>query len=116
MRNFLPLLALPFLLTACGPEPQTNADEQSELTFDAPRTEQYQCEDNSQIEVTYAGDTAVASTEDTQYLMVQAVSASGARYVSDEGMEWHVKGGEGAFGIKDNTQICTVITERDGEQ
>lgn len=108
MHKLLPLLVLSFALVACDKEPPAAQENTSSLSFEAPRTEIYQCEDDSTIEVTYAGDTAVVSTDEHQYLMVQAISASGARYVSDEGVEWHVKGGEGAFGINDDTQLCTV--------
>lgn len=109
MHKLLPLLVLPFLLAACDKAPQNKEEKSEHLSFEAPRTEIYQCEDNNEIEVTYAGDTAVVSTDKNQYLMVQAISASGVRYVSDEGIEWHVKGGEGAFGINDDTQLCTVV-------
>lgn len=111
MHKLLPILALPFLLIACDKAPQNQEDQNADLSFGAPRTEIYQCEDESEIEVTYAGDTAVVSADDNQYLMVQAVSASGVRYVSDEGIEWHVKGGEGAFGINNDTQVCTVVVD-----
>lgn len=111
MHKLLPILALPFLLIACDKAPQNQEDQNADLSFDAPRTEIYQCEDESEIEVTYAGDTAVVSANNNQYLMVQAVSASGVRYVSDEGIEWHVKGGEGAFGINNDTQVCTVVVD-----
>jgi len=111
MHKFLLVLALPFFLAACDQGPQNTEEENTNLSIEAPRTEIYQCEDESTIEVTYAGDTAVVSTDENQYLMVQAVSASGVRYVSDEGMEWHVKGGEGAFGINDDTQLCTVVVD-----
>lgn len=113
MRKRLPILLLPFLLSACDSEPKNPNSNTTEpiVSFEAPRTEIYFCEDNSQIEVTYAGDTAVVNTGNKQYLMVQAIAASGARYISDDGIEWHVKGNKGIFGINDETQLCNTATD-----
>ncbi len=111
MHKYLALFLLPLSLIACNAEPEDADAELAELAAEQPRTEVYQCEDKSEIEVTYAGDTAVINTGEQQYLMTLAVSASGARYVSDEGLEWHVKGGEGIYGVNDDTQICSVIVD-----
>lgn len=110
MRKLLPILFLPFLFSGCDNEPKDLNKNTAEptISFEAPRTEIYFCEDGRQIEVTYAGDTAVVDTGTKQYLMVQAIAASGARYVSDDGAEWHVKGKEGIFGVSDEAQLCNT--------
>lgn len=113
MRKLLPILLFTFLISGCDSEPKNpnKNNEHPTISFDAPHTEIYFCEDNSQIEVTYAGDTAVVDTGSKHYLMVQAIAASGARYISDDGVEWHVKGGEGTLGINDETQLCSTTTD-----
>lgn len=108
--SFLAISAL--LLAACGEEtsdqPKEDISSEQQTPSGDSKTLTYQCADDTNIEVTYAGETAVVVEGNNNYLMTQAVSGSGARYVSDEGMEWHVKGNEGAYGSEDDTQMCTL--------
>lgn len=104
----LPLaIAATFFLAACSDDQPVTAGPLS--LADSITTKVYQCaEDGTTFEVVYAGDTATLTLDDKEYLLKQAVAASGARYVSDDGLEWHVKGDEGAFGRNDDTQMCTL--------
>lgn len=103
-------LAAAVFLVACGDnQPVADSAGEPQPFNESMAAKTYHCaESDISFEVTYAGDTAVLVLDGKEHLMQQAIAASGVRYVSDDGLEWHVKGDEGAFGQGDDTQMCTL--------
>jgi len=105
----LTVVAAMFLVACSDNQPVANNADEPQSFNENMTAKTYHCaEDDISFSVTYAGDTAVLVLDGQEHLMQQAVAASGVRYVSDDGLEWHVKGDEGAFGQDDDTQMCTL--------
>lgn len=109
-------LTLPFALTAtlllaaCSDNDATAVVEAPQTAAEGILTEAYHCAHSDlMFSVTYAEDTAVLTLNQQEHLMKIDVSASGARYVGDDGLEWHVKAGEGVLTQGEETETCTLV-------
>lgn len=103
-------LTAALLLAACSDNEATTAMDAPQTTAEGIVTETYQCADSDNtFSVTYADDTAVLTLNNQEHLMKIEVAASGSRYVSDDGLEWHVKAGEGVLTQGEETEVCTLV-------
>lgn len=98
IRPALLTLASALLVSACAGTPQNKTDAPAPETT-ASSTQQYRCESGATLTARYPStDAARIEYQDTHYDMQTAVSASGARYVTDD-LEWWTKGsGTGSEG------------------
>lgn len=91
------LLGATVLLAACGSKQKTHTLSMEEAEKHLLTAEVYTCDEGTEIRAAYPDfDTAVIEYNGTAYVLENAVSADGSRYINER-IEWWVKGaGENA--------------------
>lgn len=129
MKTLILPASLALVLAACGTTYHGNRGHQGHQGHQhghahqgqAGQAENFSCRNGLSVTVRHLGNDRVElRLDDKQTVMSAAVSGSGERYVSTNGLfgsgaEWHQKGGDAAFSFKDpygNTVDTTCSRRR----
>ena len=107
MKTLILPASLALVLAACGTPAPHQRGHQGHGQPNPSQAENFSCRNGLSVTVRHLGNDRVElRLDDKQTVMSAAVSGSGERYVSTNGLfgsgaEWHQKGGDAAFSFKD---------------
>ena len=106
------LLAAVICFSGCCPSCKV------EQAYTVPEGQKYRCEGFGIVEAQYYSPVGsdrhfvhLIMPDGTEHILLQALSASGARYTDDEGLLWWIKGDSAILEVRDETGAWQTVSD-----